>query len=47
MLSFERSIFVEVKGEILSMTDAAETFPIVGKIKNIFIGKAKTLQDTS
>ena len=29
------------------MTGAAENFPIIGKIKNIFIGKAKTLQDTS
>lgn len=29
------------------MTDAAETFPLIGKIKNIFIGKAKTLQDQS
>ena len=29
------------------MTGTAENFPIIGKIKNIFIGKAKTLQDTS
>ena len=29
------------------MTGAAENYPIIGKIKNIFIGKAKTLQDTS
>ncbi len=29
------------------MTDAAESFPIIGKLKNIFIGRAKTLQDKS
>lgn len=29
------------------MTDEAESFPLLGKIKNIFIGRAKTLQDTS
>ena len=29
------------------MTDSGEGFPLIGKVKNIFIGKAKTLQDTS
>ncbi len=29
------------------MTDSGEGFPLVGRIKNIFIGKAKTLQDKS
>jgi amino acid transporter len=29
------------------MTDSAAGFPIVGKLKNVFIGKAKTLQDKS
>jgi len=29
------------------MTDSAAGFPIAGKLKNIFIGKAKTLQDKS
>ena len=29
------------------MTDATDGFPIAGKLKNIFIGKAKTIQDKS
>ena len=29
------------------MVDSGEGFPLVGRIKNIFIGKAKTLQDKS
>lgn len=29
------------------MADSGKGFPIIGKIKNIFIGKAKTLQDKS
>ncbi len=29
------------------MTEAAETFPITGRLKNIFIGKAKAIQDKS
>ena len=29
------------------MVDSGEGFPIIGRIKNIFIGKAKTLQDKS
>lgn len=29
------------------MTDSAETFPIIGKMKNLFIGEAKAIQDKS